>query len=74
MPKYIVKEGLIDKFMGALFGGFVKNLKSKAIKDLSAKDPEFGKKLSAVEKDRKEVEDYINKNRKKLKQEFPELY
>jgi len=53
MPKYIVKEGLVDKFMGVLFGGFVKNLKSKAIKDLTAKDPEFGKKLKAVEKRRK---------------------
>jgi|TARA_R110000796_G_scaffold47280_1_gene113852 hypothetical protein len=74
MPKYIVKEGLVDKFMGVLFGGFVKNLKSKAIKDLTAKDPEFGKKLKAVEKRRKEVEDYIIKNRKKLKQQFPELY
>ena len=38
MPKYIVKEGLVDKFMGVLFGGFVKNLKSKAIKDLTAKE------------------------------------
>ena len=71
MPKYIVKEGLIDKFMGALFGGFVKNLKSKAIKDLSAKDPEFAKKVKELEKQRKDMESYIKKNKKQLQKRYP---
>ena len=46
MPKYIVKEeSLIDKLVGAVFGSVAKQAKSKAIKDLSAKDPEFAKKV-----------------------------
>ena len=38
MPKFIVKESLIDKLVGANFGSIGKKIKSKAINDLSAKD------------------------------------
>ena len=72
MPKYIVKEeSLIDKLVGAIFGSVAKQVKSKALKDLSAKDPEFAKKVKELEKQRKDMESYIKKNKKKLQGRYP---
>ena len=72
MPKYIVKEeSLIDKLVCAVFGSVAKQAKSKAIKDLSAKDPEFAKKVKELEKSRKDMESYIKKNKKQLQKRYP---
>jgi|TARA_B100000035_G_scaffold11001_1_gene9287 hypothetical protein len=70
MPKYIVKEGIIDNFLGSIFKSMLKGAESKAIKDLKRKDPNFGKKLKKLEKEKKEIEDYIKKNRKELSDEY----
>ena len=61
MPKYIIKEkeGLVGKLIGAVFGSVAKKAKSQAIKQLSAKDPEFAKKVKELEKQRKDMESYI---------------
>ena len=68
MSKYIVKEeSLIDKLVGAVFGSIAKKIQSNAIKQLSAKDPQFAKKVKELEKRREDMEDYIKKNRKDLK-------
>ena len=51
MPKYIVKEeSLIDKLVGAIFGSVAKQVKSKALKDLSTKDPKLAKQIKDLEK------------------------
>ena len=52
MPKYIVKEqeGLISKFIGAIFGSVAKQAKSQAIKKLQSNDPELAKKIKDLEK------------------------
>ena len=71
MPKFIVKESLIYKFVGAIFGSVGKKIKSKAINDLSAKDPEFAKKVKDLEKQRKDIESYIKKNKKELQKRYP---
>ena len=72
MPKYIVKEeSLIDKLVGAVFGSVAKQAKSKAIKDLSSKDPVFAKKVKELEKSRKDMESYIKKNKKELQKRYP---
>ncbi len=72
MPKYIVKEeSLIDKLVGAVFGSVAKQAKSKAIKDLSSKDPAFAKKVKELEKSRKDMESYIKKNKKELQKRYP---
>jgi len=73
MPKYIIKEkeGLVGKLIGAVFGSIAKQAKSKALKDLSAKDPEFAKKVKELEKQRKDMESYIKKNKKKLQGRYP---
>jgi len=71
MPKFIVKESLIDKFVGAIFGSVGKKIKSKAINDLSAKDPQFAKKVKDLEKQRKDIESYIKKNKKELQKRYP---
>ena len=72
MPKYIVKEeSLIDKLVGAIFGSVAKQAKCKALKQLSANDPEFAKKVKELEKNRKDMENYIKKNKKKLRKRYP---
>ena len=72
MPKYILKEeSLIDKLVGAVFGSVAKQAKSKAIKDLSSKDPVFAKKVKELEKSRKDMESYIKKNKKQLQKRYP---
>jgi len=71
MPKFIVKESLIDKFVGAIFGSVGKKIKSKVINDLSAKDPQFAKKVKDLEKQRKDIESYIKKNKKELQKRYP---
>tara|TARA_B100001063_G_C16718014_1_gene531908 strand:- start:99 stop:329 length:231 start_codon:yes stop_codon:yes gene_type:complete len=72
MAKYIIKEkeGLIGKFLGAIFKSMLKGAESKALKDLKRKDPKFGEKLKRLEKEKKEIEDYIKNNRKKLSDEY----
>ncbi len=70
MPKYIIKEGVIEKFLGSIFKSILKKAESKAIKDLKRKDPTFGRKLKALEKDKKDIEDYIKKNKKELSDEY----
>ena len=72
MTKYIVKEeSLIDKLVGAVFGSVAKQAKSKAIKDLTFKDPVFAKKVKELEKSRKDMESYIKKNKKDLQKRYP---
>ena len=72
MSKYIVKEeSLIDKLVGAVFGSIAKKIQSNAIKQLSAKDPQFAKKVKELEKRREDMEDYIKKNRKMLQKRYP---
>ena len=73
MPKYIIKEkeGLVGKLIGAVFGSVAKQAKSKALKDLSAKDPEFAMKVKELEKQRKDMESYIKKTKKKLQKRYP---
>jgi len=72
MPKYIIKEkeGLVGKFIGAIFGSIAAQAKSQAIKQLSAKDPEFAKKVKELEKNRKDMEVYIKKNKKELQKRY----
>ena len=72
MSKYIVKEeSLIDKLVGAVFGSIAKKIQSNAIKQLSAKDPQFAKKVKELEKRREDMEDYIKKNKKELQKRYP---
>tara|TARA_R110000824_G_scaffold312888_1_gene499805 strand:+ start:296 stop:523 length:228 start_codon:yes stop_codon:yes gene_type:complete len=71
MPKFLVKDGLIDKFVGAIFGSIGKQVRSAAIKNLSAKDPQFAKKVKDLEKQRKDMESYIKKNKKELQKRYP---
>jgi len=63
MPKYIVKEqeGLISKFIGAIFGSVAKQAKSQTMKKLQSTDPELAKKIKDLEKGRDDIEKYIKK-------------
>ena len=74
MPKYVInEEGLLDKFIGSIFGSVAKRAKSQAIKQLSAKDPEFAKKVKELKTHRTDMEKYIKKNKKELQRRYPGL-
>ena len=75
MPKYIVKEeSLIDKLVGAIFGSVAKQVKSKALKDLSTKDPKLAKQIKDLEKRNKDMEVYIKKNKTMLQKRYPDAF
>ena len=75
MPKYKnLNEGLIDSFIGAIFGSVAKQVKSKALKDLSTKDPKLAKQIKDLEKRRKDMETYIKKNKAMLKKRYPDSF
>lgn len=75
MPKYIVKEqeGLISKFIGAIFGSVAKQAKSQTMKKLQSTDPELAKKIKDLEKGRDDIEKYIRKNKKELQRRYPNV-
>ena len=69
MPKYIVKEqeGLISKFIGAIFGSVAKQAKSQTIKKLQSTEPEFDTKIKDLEKGSDDIDKYIKKTEKSCK-------
>ena len=76
MPTYIIKEkeGLVGKLIGAVFGSVAKQAKSKALKDLSAKDPKLAKQIKDLEKRKKDMEVYIKKNKTMLQKRYPDAF
>ena len=73
MPKYKeVNEGIVDNFISALFTRVGKGLESRTISKLKKKDPELAKKMQKIqdarkdlEKEFKDLEDYLKKNKGK---------
>ena len=63
MPKYIVKEGILDKFVLGLFDTIVKGKQSRAKKQLE-NDPKLKKLYAKLDKDTKELKAHINKMKK----------
>ena len=56
MANYVIKEGLLDKFLSAIFGAAAKGAHSAAIKALSKKDPKFAKNYKELQRLRDKVE------------------
>ena len=56
MAKYKkVNEGILDKFIGSVFGAIGRGAHSRALKHLSKKDPDIAKQIKTIEKNRKEL-------------------
>ena len=64
MPKYIVKEGIIDRFIHKVFDKAATGLESATIKKLKKSDPELAKHFQTLQDTRKEIEKSISKNLK----------
>jgi len=63
MPKYKpIKEGIVDRFISAVFKRVGSGLESATIRNISKKDPELGKKLKNVQSARKNLDTYLKKN------------
>jgi|TARA_R100001129_G_scaffold184504_1_gene169572 hypothetical protein len=56
MPKYDLKEGILDKFIEKIFVKAATKAQSKAIDKLSKKDPKFAKNFQNLLKLRNDLE------------------
>ena len=65
MPKYIVKECIIDRFIHKVFDKAATGLESATIKKLKKSDPELAKHFQTLQDTRKEIEKSISKKSKK---------
>ena len=70
MPKYIIKEGIIEKFLSQVIDAAKKNKIKYVTKRLSKVDPELAKKVEKLEDDWKDIDDFL---RKKMKNDALEL-
>ena len=76
MSKYKkVNEGVIDRFIGAIFTKVGKGLESRVIKKLSKSDPKLAKQFKDLQKTKKEIDNYLTKKEKQAidKGEKPEF-
>ena len=61
MPKYIVKECIIYRFLQKIFAKAAAKGQSRVINKLSKKDPNFAKDYQTLVKMRNDLEKRINK-------------
>ena len=64
MPKYIVKEGILDKFLGGVFTAIGKGAAKKVVKKL-AFDPELQKMAKKADDALKDIEKHIEDHKKR---------
>ena len=77
MPKYKnVSEGLVDKFITALFDKAAKGVESRTINKLKKTDPELAKQFQKLQDTKKEIEKSLSKkDMKKLRNaEIPDIF
>tara|TARA_B100002003_G_scaffold74188_1_gene69206 strand:- start:116 stop:367 length:252 start_codon:yes stop_codon:yes gene_type:complete len=64
MPRYIVKEGILDKFLGGVLGAIGKGAAKRVVKLLD-KDPVLQKLAKDIDRDRNEMAKRIANKAKK---------
>ena len=77
MPKYKkVNEGIVDRFIGALFTKVGKGLESATIRKIGASDPELAKQFKELQATKKRLEKTLSKKTKKqlAKGEMPDIF
>jgi len=77
MPKYKkVNEGIVDRFIGALFTKVGKGLESATIRKIGASDPELAKQFKELQATKKRLEKTLTKKTKKqlAKGEMPDIF
>ena len=61
--KYIIREGVIDKFMGGIMNWAVKKT-SKKVDKMIKKDPKLAKLTGQLKKDAEDLRKYLEKEKK----------
>ena len=61
MPKYVVKEGILDKFINSFFDSYKKN-RMNQMKSKLSKDPKLKKLVDDAAKDMEAIKKHIQKN------------
>ena len=77
MPKYKkVNEGIVDRFIGAIFTKVGKGLESATIRKISKADPELGKQFQDLQKTKKRLEKTLSKKTKQqiARGEMPSIF
>jgi len=77
MPKYKkVNEGVVDRFIGAIFTKVGKGLESATIRKISKADPELGKQFQDLQKTKKRLEKTLSKKTKQqiARGEMPSIF
>jgi len=77
MPKYKkVNEGIVDRFIGALFTKVGKGLESATIRKIGKSDPELAKQFKELQATKKRLEKTLSKKTKKqlAKGEMPDIF
>ncbi len=76
MPKYKkVNEGVVDRFIGAIFTKVGKGLESATIRKISKADPELGKQFQDLQNAKKRLEISLDAKTKKqlANDEIPDI-
>ncbi|HJO01595.1 MAG TPA: hypothetical protein QF458_01605 [Candidatus Woesearchaeota archaeon] len=63
MPKYVIKEGIVDKFLTAVFNSVLKG-KQRAILKALDKDPVLKKLVKDEQESLEDLKKYIEKHQK----------
>ena len=77
MPKYKkINEGIVDRFIGAIFTKVGKGLESATIRKIGASDPELAKQFKELQATKKRLEKTLSKKTKKqlAKGEMPDIF
>ena len=77
MPNYKkVNEGVVDRFIGAIFTKVGKGLESATIRKISKADPELGKQFQDLQKTKKRLEKTLSKKTKQqiARGEMPSIF
>ena len=66
MPKYKnVNEGIVDRFIDAVFNKVGKGLESATLNKLKKTDPKLAKDIESLQKTKKDIEKRLSKQSKK---------
>jgi len=65
MPKYIIKEGMLDKFIDSIVDSVKKKKLNRFMKDIEKKDPVLAKKAKDLADAYTDLENFIKKGEKK---------
>ena len=75
MPKYIIKEGILDNFINSIFNAILQGRVERFKQKVDEIDPELASKIDNIRKETDELVDYMNgKMSKEKRKEIEKKY